>query len=158
MKEWTTLLLLCILPARNLQLLRYIMIFLADVASKSENNRMDPKNLALVLVPSILGGDSGLGKTVQIERQIKLQTVVIEIMINNAKDIGLVPDYVLDRMAKTKNRSSEALDYLTSEDELERSSDDNLENNLRIKRKKWRSGTFHGIYKELKIYLNLVIL
>ncbi|XP_071832165.1 uncharacterized protein [Apostichopus japonicus] len=149
LQEWTTLILLCLLPTKSLQLLRFIMLFLSNVASHSESNRMDAKNLALVLTPTIFGGEGNLGKTVQIERQIKLQTLVIETLINNAKDIGVVPDYILDRMVKTKTRSNEALDNLTSEDELEKSSDDNLENNFRNKRKKRRSGTFHGIVNGL---------
>lgn len=149
LQEWTSLLLLCLLPSRELQLLRYVTLFLAKVASNSENNKMDTKNLARVLMPTILGGDGGGSKTTQIERQIKLQTLVIEIMINNAKDIGLVPDYILDRMVKTKSRSTDSLDNIVSDDDLDRASDDNLDQNMRLRRKKRRSGTFQGFVNGL---------
>lgn len=142
-QRWVVLNICHLLPSLNLQTLRFIVLFLHCVASRSEKNRMDVSNLAKVFTPNFFGTFTALDKK-NPEKMIGLQTSMVSLMIENARLIGEVPEWMIEKIAG-HNQSREYLDRLTSEDELEKS-DDNLEECGRLSRRRRRkSGTsFQG--------------
>eukprot|EP00057_Strongylocentrotus_purpuratus_P003618 XP_003727009.1 PREDICTED: uncharacterized protein LOC580885 [Strongylocentrotus purpuratus] len=138
-QRWVVLNICHLLPSLNLQTLRFIVLFLNRVASRSEKNRMDVSNLAKVFTPNFFGTFTALDKK-NPEKMIGLQTSMVSLMIENARLIGEVPEWMIEKIAG-HNQSREYLDRLTSEDELEKS-DDNLEECGRLSRRRRRkSGT-----------------
>ncbi|XP_071505321.1 uncharacterized protein [Diadema antillarum] len=140
-QRWIILNICYLLPPLHLQTLRFLMLFLHKVGAQNEHNRMDASNLAKVFTPNIMGEITPADKK-NPDRVIALQTSVVKVMIENAKLIGEVPDWMMDRvMIAGHGRSREHLDRLTSEDELEKS-DDNLEDSSRsVKRRRRKSGS-----------------
>ncbi|CAN0400799.1 unnamed protein product [Lampetra fluviatilis] len=88
-----TLLLTCLLPPSNVQVLRYLMAFLKHIAHRSDENRMDVANLAVVFAPNLMHSGSG-SKAEKVssstEKQLRLQAMVVQTLILHAKDIGHV--------------------------------------------------------------------
>ncbi|CAN0408730.1 unnamed protein product [Lampetra planeri] len=86
-----TLLLTCLLPPSNVQVLRYLMAFLKHIAHRSDENRMDVANLAVVFAPNLMHSGSG-SKAEKVssstEKQLRLQAMVVQTLILHAKDIG----------------------------------------------------------------------
>nr|XP_054759017.1 rho GTPase-activating protein 11A-like isoform X1 [Lytechinus pictus] len=136
-QRWVILNICHLLPSLNVQTLRFTAFFLHRVASKSEKNRMDVTNLAKVFTPSLFGSFTALDKK-NPEKMIGLQTSMVSLMIENARLIGEVPDWMIEKITG-HNQSRENLDRLTSEDELEKS-DDNLEESGRLSRRRRKSG------------------
>ncbi|XP_038046616.1 uncharacterized protein LOC119720832 [Patiria miniata] len=146
--HYTTQLLCLTLPATYYHTLRYAMQFLKQVAGSVSSNRMDASNLALVMTPNLMGGLKAdkSGGTSATEKLLRLQTAVIRHLIENADDIGMVPDAVAERVESFGNRSSCDLltDRLTSEDELDKSGEGALEERKKNRRRR-RSGPIQGI-------------
>ena len=106
---------------------------------------MDASNLAKVFTPNLMGAFTPTDKK-NPDKIIGLQTAVVQLMIENAKLIGEVPEWMMEKVNSAgHNRSRDNLDRLTSEDELEKS-DDNLEDTFRpIRRRRRKSGgSFQG--------------
>jgi len=137
-----------ILPWQHLCTLRYIMLFLGNVASHCENNKMDITNLAVCLAPNFIHcGHSnkqldtmscGESKRLEVERSI------IELLIENAESIGMVSDSLYGRVQLLGSC------FPVSEDELDRSVDALDETDAKCrKKKKRRSGSLQGLVKDL---------
>ncbi|EDV28536.1 uncharacterized protein TRIADDRAFT_51542 [Trichoplax adhaerens] len=97
-----TILLLCLLfPRDNLNVLHYIMKFLKDVATQSDQNQMDSNNLALVLTPSLMPDVSNNDDNSDL---LSLQTTIIKTLIDNADKIGFIPSDVLEDIQQLKDK------------------------------------------------------
>lgn len=85
-------LVLLLLPNATLNTLVYFMQFLNLVSLHSASNKMSSKNLAIILTPGLMPIIESYGK------RLNSHVQVIEILIDNAHDIGLVPAELLNRI------------------------------------------------------------
>lgn len=85
-------LVLLLLPNATLNTLVYFMQFLNLVSLHSASNKMSSKNLAIILAPGLMPIIENYGK------RLNSHVQVIEILIDNAHDIGLVPAEILNRI------------------------------------------------------------
>ncbi|KAE8585788.1 hypothetical protein XENTR_v10021456 [Xenopus tropicalis] len=105
-----TILVTCLLPAIHMGTLRYFCTFLQSVASRCNENRMDSANLAVVLAPNLFAS-TGLGErlTHSTERQLQLQTAVMQTLIQNASNIGQLPSFILSKIPLAHDAVEEEL-------------------------------------------------
>lgn len=95
-EQTIAILLLCILlPVEHLYTLQYFLKFVSKVAEKSEESRMGSSNLAIVLTPNIMNSTSKKENSNISERLLKEQTQVVQMLLENASEIGLVPEDIL---------------------------------------------------------------
>ncbi|XP_033640109.1 rho GTPase-activating protein 11A-like [Asterias rubens] len=149
--------LLCLtLPSLHLSTLCFILEFMKKVAANADTNKMDASNLALVMMPNLMRGfRKEKSNTATIEKFLKLQTAVVKHLIENADDLGMVPDAVLEKLDNFGNRSSDLLDWLTSEDELDKSDEATLEERKKHRRRR-RSGPIQGLMSGIGQSLGLL--
>lgn len=136
------ILLLCLLlPITHLNTLQFTMKFLAKVAKCSHHSKMGTSNLAIVLTPNLIHNTKKEGNSAS-EKQLKEQTAVIDIILKNAEEIGLVSEYIYER---AKMIGDEFVDGMTSSgDELD--VDDNWKRgNKRQSRARTRTGSLSGM-------------
>lgn len=116
------ILLLCLmLPLAHLHTLQFIMRFIAEVATHSDQSKMGTSNLAIVLAPNLMHNSKKEGNTS--EKYLKDQTAIIDTLLKNAHDIGMVPRGIYER---AKLIGEDGVDGLTSSgDELEENSSRN---------------------------------
>lgn len=136
-------LLLCLLlPIPHLNTLQFTMKFLAKVASCSHHSKMGTSNLAIVLTPNLIHNTRKEGNSAASEKQLKEQTAVIDILLKNADNIGLVNEDIYER---AKMIGDEFVDGMTSSgDELD--ADNNLKRgNKRQSRTRTRTGSLSGM-------------
>lgn len=133
-------LLLCLLlPIPHLSTLQFTMRFLAKVASCSQHSKMGTSNLAIVLTPNLIHNIKKEGNNAS-EKQLKEQTAVIDILLKNADDIGLVNEDIYER---AKIVGDEFVDGLTSSgDEVDA---DLRRGNKRQSRARTRTGSLSGM-------------
>ncbi|XP_072425154.1 rho GTPase-activating protein 11A-like isoform X1 [Chiloscyllium punctatum] len=94
-----TILLSCLLPERTADTLRYFMTFLNNVSLRSEENKMDASNLAVVFAPNLFHSGEGNEKSTAItERRLQLQAATVHKLIENCEQIGRVPEFVLEKV------------------------------------------------------------
>ncbi len=132
-----TLLLCLLLPCYHLSTLRFFMQFLSNVASHSENNKMDVQNLALCLAPNLLNTIIKTEKLGSESKMVHHQTNVVQLLICHSEDIGMVTESLYDRSSLL------GACFPPSEDELEKSID-GLDDSKPSKKKKKRSGSLQG--------------
>ncbi|RMX44964.1 hypothetical protein pdam_00018182 [Pocillopora damicornis] len=140
------ILLLCLLlPIAHLNTLQFTMKFLAKVAKCSHHSKMGTSNLAIVLTPNLIHNTKKEGNSAS-EKQLKEQTAVIDIILKNAEEIGLVSEYIYER---AKMIGDEFVDGMTSSgDELD--VDDNWKRgNKRQSRARTRTGSLSGFVSGL---------
>ncbi|XP_075690572.1 uncharacterized protein LOC142658849 [Rhinoderma darwinii] len=90
----------CLLPAIHMETLRYFCTFLQRVASRSNENKMDSGNLAVVLAPSLFSNSNLADKlTLATEKQLQLQASAIQSLIDNAQDIGQLPSFIGEKIS-----------------------------------------------------------
>lgn len=137
-------LLLCLLlPIPHLSTLQFTMRFLAKVASCSQHSKMGTSNLAIVLTPNLIHNIKKEGNNAS-EKQLKEQTAVIDILLKNADDIGLVNEDIYER---AKIVGDEFVDGLTSSgDEVDA---DLRRGNKRQSRARTRTGSLSGFVSGL---------
>lgn len=95
----------CLLPAKHLSTLMYLIQFFGDVAKESESNKMDVSNLAIVLTPTLfpllggqLGGAGGSGKSKASKKassdadDIAAKTKLIETLFNRSDKVIILFD------------------------------------------------------------------
>lgn len=130
-------LLLCLLlPKEHISTLRFTMMLLAKIAAASNKNKMDASNLAVVLAPNIMNINSKSEKMNSSEEKLlQHQTSIVELLINNSSNIGMVSESLIER-------TDMMTDYFGTDDELLESSDVTHERKKKEKRK--RSSSFHG--------------
>ena len=89
---------LCILlPMAHLYTLQYFVKFISKVAAKSEQSKMGHANLAIVLAPNLINSNSKKDNhSYGNEKILKDQMQVVEILLENASEIGVIPDDVLN--------------------------------------------------------------
>ncbi|XP_067847469.1 rho GTPase-activating protein 11A-like isoform X2 [Heptranchias perlo] len=94
-----TILLSYLLPEKTADTLHYFLNFLKNVSLRSEDNKMDASNLAVVFAPNLFHSGDGSEKiTLLTEKRLHLQAAVVHTLIDNFEDIGRVPDFVLEKI------------------------------------------------------------
>ncbi|XP_078089421.1 rho GTPase-activating protein 11A isoform X2 [Mustelus asterias] len=94
-----TILLSCLLPEKTIDTLRYFLNFLKNVSLRSEDNKMDASNLAVVIAPNLFHSGEGSEKiTALTEKQLQLQAAAVHTLIDNFEHIGHVPEFVSDKI------------------------------------------------------------
>ncbi|XP_048084582.1 rho GTPase-activating protein 11A isoform X3 [Alosa alosa] len=94
-----TMLLSCVLPERNLNTLRYFFSFLQSVSQRSAENKMDSSNLSVIFAPNLLHFAEGAEKmNAGTERKLKLQAAVVHCFIQNARNFGVVPQFLQEKV------------------------------------------------------------
>ncbi|XP_002740839.1 uncharacterized protein LOC100370086 [Saccoglossus kowalevskii] len=147
-QQYAVLLLCNLLPVSHLHTLQYTMKFLMRVADHSKENKMDASNLAVVLAPNLMGSTEKNEKmTAAAEKSMRIRTNIIHQLIKDGDKIGTVSDILFSKISTMSTKSGAmSCDGLTSEDELDRSSDTFLS---KKRRKKRRSGSVSGIVSGL---------
>ena len=136
-----SVLLLCLLlPGEHLSTIKYMMNLLKNIAKNSDKNKMDATNLSVVLAPNFLYLNSKSEKMNSVEEKLlQFQTLVVEVLIRNAEDIGFVSDSLYERTLLMT-------ECFGTDDELDASSEA-LEESRDCKKKekkRKRSGSFTG--------------
>ncbi|XP_023286746.1 rho GTPase-activating protein 11A isoform X1 [Seriola lalandi dorsalis] len=94
-----TMLLSCVLPDRNLCVLRHFFDFLHNVSKRSAENKMDSSNLSLILAPNLLHSGDGTEKmNANTEKRLKLQAAIVHCFIENAHNFGVLPQFLLAKV------------------------------------------------------------
>ncbi|KAM9777273.1 rho GTPase-activating protein 11A [Neosynchiropus ocellatus] len=94
-----TMLLSCVLPERNLSVLRHFFDFLQNVSERSNQNKMDSSNLSVILAPNLLHSGEGAEKmNANTEKRLKLQAAVVHCFIDHAHDFGVLPQFLADKV------------------------------------------------------------
>lgn len=134
-------LVLLLLPNATLNTLVYFMQFLNLVSLHSASNKMSSKNLAIILAPGLMPIIESYGK------RLNSHVQVIEILIDNAHDIGLVPAEILNRIPNLdfpESMVSDSMNYTMVASVSRRSMEPNQmkvpETDIK-KKKKRRSGS-----------------
>lgn len=134
---------LCLLlPAEHLSTLRFIMQLLNFIASHSDDNKMDAANLAVVLAPNIMHVNSKSEKMNSTEEKLlQIQTAIVELLIKDAEKVGMVSSSLYQRTTLM----TECFGVQT-DDELDASDDNTLEDSkdMKKKKKRKRSGSLQG--------------
>ncbi|MCJ8737067.1 hypothetical protein PDJAM_G00019600 [Pangasius djambal] len=94
-----TLLLSCVLTQENLNTLRYFCSFLKRVSQRSAVNKMDSSNLSVIFAPNLFHWGDGTEKVnASTEKRLKLQAAVVQCLIDNAQDLGVVPEFLMAKV------------------------------------------------------------
>lgn len=88
-----------LLPDTNLATLRYLVTFLMQVAANSNYNRMDSSNLAVCLAPNLIYSENASALTSAVPESLHLEaeTMVIQLLIENATHVGMVSSSIIER-------------------------------------------------------------
>ncbi|NWI91744.1 RHGBA protein, partial [Pitta sordida] len=97
-KKTATVLLSCLMADRTIEVLRYFFNFLRTVSLRSNENRMDSSNLAMIFAPNLLHSNENEKISANTEKRIRLQAAVVETLIDHATEIGQVPEFVLEKI------------------------------------------------------------
>uniref|UniRef100_A0A8D3CCK5 Rho-GAP domain-containing protein n=1 Tax=Scophthalmus maximus TaxID=52904 RepID=A0A8D3CCK5_SCOMX len=89
-----TTLLSCVLPDRNLGVLRHFFDFLHNVSQRSAENKMDSSNLSVILAPNLLHSGDTEKMNANTEKRLKLQAAVVQCFIENATSFGVLPQFL----------------------------------------------------------------
>uniref|UniRef100_W5UCY3 Rho GTPase-activating protein 11A n=1 Tax=Ictalurus punctatus TaxID=7998 RepID=W5UCY3_ICTPU len=94
-----TLLLSCVLAHENLSILRYFCSFLKMVSQRSAENKMDSSNLSVIFAPNLFHWGDGTEKVnASTEKRLKLQAAVVQCLIDNSQDLGVVPEFLMAKV------------------------------------------------------------
>ncbi|KAJ7989091.1 hypothetical protein DPEC_G00315940 [Dallia pectoralis] len=94
-----TLLLSCVLPDRNMNVLRYFFGFLHNVSQRSAVNKMDSRNLSVILAPNLLHAGDGTDKmNAGTEKRLKQQAAVVHCLIENSSVFGVAPLFITEKI------------------------------------------------------------
>ncbi|NWQ74360.1 RHGBA protein, partial [Columbina picui] len=97
-KKTATVLLSCLMADRTIQALRYFFNFLRSVSLRSNENRMDSSNLAVIFAPNLLHSNENEKMSASTEKKIRLQAAVVQTLIDHAAEIGQVPELILEKL------------------------------------------------------------
>ncbi|XP_007257984.3 rho GTPase-activating protein 11A isoform X1 [Astyanax mexicanus] len=93
------ILLSCVLPHGNVNILRYFFSFLNRVSQRCGENKMDSGNLSVIFAPNLLHCGDGTEKmSTSTEKKLKLQAAVVQCLIDNAEDLGVVPEFLIAKV------------------------------------------------------------
>ncbi|XP_074886487.1 rho GTPase-activating protein 11A isoform X3 [Buteo buteo] len=97
-KKTATMLLSCLMADRTIEALRYFFSFLRTVSLRSNENRMDSSNLAVIFAPNLLHSNENEKMSAGTEKKIRLQAAVVQTLIDHAAEIGQVPEFILEKI------------------------------------------------------------
>ncbi|NXN41771.1 RHGBA protein, partial [Rhinoptilus africanus] len=97
-KKTATVLLSCLMADRTIEALRYFFNFLRTVSLRSNENRMDSSNLAVIFAPNLLHSSENEKMSASTEKKIRLQAAVVQTLIDHAAEIGQVPAFILEKI------------------------------------------------------------
>ncbi|NXJ03009.1 RHGBA protein, partial [Psophia crepitans] len=97
-KKTATVLLSCLMADRTIEALRYFFNFLRTVSLRSNENRMDSSNLAVIFAPNLLHSNENEKMSASTEKKIRLQAAVVQTLIDHAPEIGQVPECILEKI------------------------------------------------------------
>ncbi|NXT43277.1 RHGBA protein, partial [Pelecanoides urinatrix] len=97
-KKTATVLLSCLMADRTIEALRYFFNFLRTVSLRSNENRMDSSNLAVIFAPNLLHSNENEKMSASTEKKIRLQAAVVQTLIDHATEIGQVPGFILEKI------------------------------------------------------------
>ncbi|NWH74664.1 RHGBA protein, partial [Piaya cayana] len=97
-KKNATVLLSCLMADRTIGALRYFFNFLRTVSLRSNENRMDSSNLAVIFAPNLLHSNEIEKTSADTEKKIRLQAAVVQTLIDHATEIGQVPEFILEKI------------------------------------------------------------
>ncbi|XP_015720362.1 rho GTPase-activating protein 11A isoform X2 [Coturnix japonica] len=97
-KKAATMLLSCLMTDRTIEALRYFFNFLRTVSLRSNENRMDSSNLAVIFAPNLLHSNENEKLSTSTEKKIRLQAAVVQTFIDHAEEIGQVPEFILEKI------------------------------------------------------------
>ncbi|KAM4662820.1 rho GTPase-activating protein 11A isoform 2-T2 [Discoglossus pictus] len=98
-KAFATVLICCLIPDRTIHILRYFLNFLHAVSMRSDLNRMDSSNLALIFAPNLLQANEDSEKvSSSTEKKMRIQAAIVRTLIDQAADIGCVPNFLLEKI------------------------------------------------------------
>ncbi|XP_062432771.1 rho GTPase-activating protein 11A [Rhea pennata] len=146
-KKTATVLLSCLMTDRTIEALRYFFNFLRTVSLRSNENRMDSSNLAVIFAPNLLHSSENEKMTANTEKKIRLQAAVVQTLIDHATEIGQVPEFILEKIPAMLG-----VDALESTPSLRGHEDSECESPGECKRRRQRSvGDFvSGALNKLK--------
>ncbi|XP_023705411.1 uncharacterized protein LOC111863376 isoform X2 [Cryptotermes secundus] len=137
-KKTEGILLTCLLmPTAHINTLAYLMQFLQEVASHSETNKMNVKNLAIIVAPSVMPVEEKI--VVYGTSRLTHHVEVVELLIRNAGKIGTLLENMFEKLAV--NSSAPSLSNEEQDGDLSRQNK---------KRKKRRSGSITRMLNGLK--------
>ncbi|KAM8921239.1 rho GTPase-activating protein 11A [Pelodytes ibericus] len=94
-----TMLISCLIPERTIPILRYFFTFLHAVSMRSDANRMDSSNLAVIFAPNLLHSNDDNEKiSTSTEKKLRVQVALVRTLIDQAQDIGCVPSFLLEKI------------------------------------------------------------
>ncbi|XP_053553941.1 rho GTPase-activating protein 11A [Bombina bombina] len=98
-KSSATILISCLMPDKAINILRYFFSFLHTVSMRSEKNKMDSCNLALIFAPNLLQTNEETEKiSASTDKKLRIQAAVVRTLIDQAADIGYVPDFIQEKI------------------------------------------------------------
>uniref|UniRef100_A0A7M4FME6 Rho GTPase activating protein 11A n=1 Tax=Crocodylus porosus TaxID=8502 RepID=A0A7M4FME6_CROPO len=97
-KKTVTMLLSCLFPDKTIDTLRYFFNFLRNVSLRSNENKMDSSNLAVIFAPNLLHSSNDEKMSLSTEKKLRLQASVVQTLIDHAGDIGQVPEFILEKV------------------------------------------------------------
>ncbi|NXK45864.1 RHGBA protein, partial [Chauna torquata] len=97
-KKTATVLISCLMNDRTIEALRYFFNFLRAVSLRSNENRMDSSNLAVIFAPNLLHSNENEKMSTSTEKKIRLQAAVVQTFIDHAEEIGQVPEFILEKI------------------------------------------------------------
>ncbi|CAM5122147.1 unnamed protein product [Eretmochelys imbricata] len=97
-KNTATILLSCLVADRTIDTLRYFFNFLRNVSLRSNENKMDSSNLAVIFAPNLLHSSDNEKMSINTEKKLRLQAAVVQTLIDHAADIGRVPEFILEKI------------------------------------------------------------
>ncbi|XP_025921798.1 rho GTPase-activating protein 11A isoform X2 [Apteryx rowi] len=133
-KKTATVLLSCLMADRTIEALRYFFNFLRTVSLRSNENRMDSSNLAVIFAPNLLHSSENEMMTANTEKKIRLQAAVVQTLIDHAAEIGQVPEFILEKIPAMLG-----IDALKSSPSLRGHEDSERESPSECKRRRQRS-------------------
>ncbi|XP_053836293.1 rho GTPase-activating protein 11A-like isoform X5 [Vidua macroura] len=133
-KKTATVLLSCLMADRTIAALRYFFNFLRTVSLRSNENKMDSSNLAVIFAPNLLHSNENEKMSTSTEKKIRLQAAVVETLIDHAAEIGQVPEFILEKIP-----SMLGVDVFQSTPSLWGQEDSENESPNECKRRKHRS-------------------
>ncbi|XP_030070850.1 rho GTPase-activating protein 11A [Microcaecilia unicolor] len=98
-RSTATLLLSCLLPDTNIETLRFFFSFLHNVARRSDENKMNSSNLAVIFAPNLLQSSDGHERmSANTEKRLRLQAALVRTLIDHAAEIGSIPEVLWQRI------------------------------------------------------------
>ncbi|XP_025921800.1 rho GTPase-activating protein 11A isoform X4 [Apteryx rowi] len=113
-KKTATVLLSCLMADRTIEALRYFFNFLRTVSLRSNENRMDSSNLAVIFAPNLLHSSENEMMTANTEKKIRLQAAVVQTLIDHAAEIGAMKTVNVNLPVNVKGGDNEALGVVLS--------------------------------------------